>query len=93
MIELMVAYHNKYRSLLRPYKSRRNVESYKEQLQIFIDKSKDLFDFSSCKCYSFSTCSCPKQMKIPVLEQMFLTDQRNERKMIIGNVDKEATKV
>ena len=48
---------------------------------------KTLFDISSCKCKSFSKCNCERNRKIPEREQSFLTDQRTDRKMVIGNVD------
>jgi len=51
------------------------------------DDSSKLFDISACQCIDFATCSCPREIKVPVLEQEFLVDQRNCRKMIIGNVD------
>lgn len=61
-------------------------------MEEFRRRSKVLFDISSCKCKDFSKCDCPKDKKIPVNEQSFISDQRTTRKMIIGNVDTATTK-
>ena len=55
-------------------------------------KDKTLFNISSCKCRSFSMCSCARDIKIPKSEQTFLTDQRTFRKMAIGGVDAAVSK-
>ena len=36
-------------------------------------------------------CSCSKDKKIPKIEKKFLSEQRNKRSMIIGNVDQTNT--
>jgi len=36
-------------------------------------------------------CSCEKSRKIPKRELLFLADQRTQRKMAIGQTDKETT--
>lgn len=87
------AYHDKYRNLMKPYKERCNIESYKQRIQLFKDDAQSLFDISLCKCSKFDECSCKKQTKVPVLERAFLSDQRSDRKMIIGNVDLATTKL
>ena len=53
---------------------------------------KTLFDISSCKCRSFSVCSCTRDRKILEREQMFLIDQRTSREMAIGRVDPAVSK-
>lgn len=87
----IVEYYEKYRKLLKPYKSRKSVPSYLAKLNSFVDHSNSLFEFCACKCVDFDNCSCPKDKKIPVLERNFILDQRNERKMFIGNIDKIET--
>lgn len=87
VIKSLKAYHDKYRTLLKPYKSRKNVESYQDRLKLFKDKAKSLFDIAACKCVNFNLCQCPKASRVPILERMFLTDQRTERKMGIGSID------
>ena len=84
-------YHNEYRNLLISYKSRQNVASYRKKIDDFIENSRKLFDVSFCKCANFSVCNCAKEKRVPQLETNFLEDQRTERKIFIGNVDKETT--
>lgn len=88
----IIAYHAKYRTLLKPHKSRKDEGSYKEKLLKFSDESKRLFDIATCKCLTFEDCKCPRDRKVPILERDFLTDQRTHRKMKIGSLDREATK-
>lgn len=84
-------YHDKYRALLKSYKARKDVESYRKQIDIFRTKANALFDISTCSCQSFESCSCRKDRKVHVNEQAFLIDQRTERKMMIGFVDRKVT--
>ena len=45
-----------------------------------------------CKCImKKNDCSCSKDKKIPKIEKKFLSEQRNKRSMIIGNVDQTNT--
>jgi hypothetical protein len=55
-----------------------------------------IFDVCTCSCFEKgvrerSECVCPLQQKIPLLEWDFWIDQKTERRMFIGNVDKQAT--
>ena len=50
-----------------------------------------LFDIAACRCVDFDNCSCPRESKVPSLERKFLLDQRSERKMVIGSLDKAET--
>ena len=50
-----------------------------------------LFDICSCKCSKRDICTCPKSKKINQMEWNFLVDQRTEREMFIGNIDKKVT--
>ncbi|CAH0552762.1 unnamed protein product [Brassicogethes aeneus] len=79
------SYHDKYQSLMKSYKQRKNVPSYKSKLAKFEEDSKQLFDIAACKC-DFAHCICDKK-KVPLREQSFLSDQRKNRKMVIGSVD------
>ena len=84
---LIFCNHTKYQGLMKSYKAHCNEENYSEKINSFLDKSKKLFDFSSCKCADIYLCSCPKDKKVPGIERTFLLDQRNERQMFIGPVD------
>lgn len=46
-----------------------------------------LFDVSFCKCAGYTTCRYKKDKKVPIEEMDFLTDQTNEKRMVIGGVD------
>ena len=54
-------------------------------------ESQSLFDIAACHCFDFSTCNCPRDLKVPVLAREFLFNQSNDRKMFIGSLDKEKT--
>lgn len=93
VLQMMRAYHDNYRSLLKPYKSRKNQPKYKDQLKKFENSSKSrLFDICTCKCKDFTKCVCEKNKKVPKLEIEFLNDQRTQRQMVIGNIDIAQTK-
>ncbi|GBP46965.1 hypothetical protein EVAR_30997_1 [Eumeta japonica] len=49
-----------------------------------------LLDIATCKCESREVCKCT--IKVPIAEETFLKDQRNERKIYIGSVDEVSTK-
>ena len=88
--DMLKAYHSKYRSILKPFKSRQNDTNYRQKIDQFIDKANVLFDIAACKC--MDACSCPSQKRVPQLEKNFLLDQRSSRKMAIANVDIAETK-
>ncbi|CAG4960187.1 unnamed protein product [Parnassius apollo] len=85
------SYHDKHRALLKSYQKSKDNENYKQKLQKFKKDCEVLFDIASCKCKSLSTCSCEKTRKIPKQDHEFLLDQRGERRMMIGSLDKKAT--
>ncbi|XP_065670884.1 uncharacterized protein LOC136089092 [Hydra vulgaris] len=87
-------YHDKYRSLLKPFEQRsKDKESqFLNKVENFKIDSNRIFDIASCKCKDFSTCVCEKNCKVLPIEIIFLADQRTERKMAIGNVDIKKTK-
>ncbi|KAK0067090.1 hypothetical protein Bpfe_003825 [Biomphalaria pfeifferi] len=66
----------------------------------FLTTLDSLFDIAACKCsmsYDNSTkqvsisCNCPRNLKVPPDELLFLYDQRNSRKMFMANIDFQAT--
>ena len=58
----------------------------REELERNLDT---LFDICSCKCKEFSSCCCSLNLKVPAIEQDFLTDQRTVRVGRIAGVDKK----
>lgn len=86
-------YHSKYQNLIKPYKSSCNKRSYQDKVKIFMEQSKQLFDVASCKCVDFSSCKCIRDKKVSKAEQPFLIDQKNERKLFIGSIDKVETNI
>lgn len=91
ILQLIRSYHDKYRSLMKPYQGRKNNANYQEKIDRFIADSHRLFDICCCKCKLISNCACSKDSRVPKEEIMFLIDQRTKRKMMIGSVDVAAT--
>ncbi|CAG4932315.1 unnamed protein product [Parnassius apollo] len=85
------SYHDKHRALLKSNQKSKDNKNYKQKLQKFKEDCEVFFDIASCKCKSLSTCSCDKTRKIPKQEHEFLLDQRGERRMMIGSLNKKAT--
>lgn len=46
VIKKIKAYHDKYRNMLKPYSSRKEVKSYKDRVERFVSNSKCLFHIS-----------------------------------------------
>ena len=78
--------HQNVRSLLK-----RKGEAKDAGILLAQQEGLSLFDISACQCLDFNNCNCPKQCRVPTLEREFLSDQRNERKMRIGSLDKEVS--
>jgi hypothetical protein len=92
VVEKIRLYHDKYRNLLKPLKSRQGDQSYEAKIQCFAaEANSQLFDISACKCLDFQTCKCPLDRKVPTAERLFLSDQRSARNMMIGGVDLKTT--
>lgn len=87
VIQLLKAYHLKCKNLLKSLKRLSH-----ERKTEFLQQSEFLFDICSCKCKIISQCNCPREVKVPREEHDFLMDQRGERKMIIGGIDRNRTK-
>ncbi|KAE8737643.1 hypothetical protein FOCC_FOCC016891 [Frankliniella occidentalis] len=65
-----------------------------EGVQSFIEESKKLFDVAQCKCLPAKPlCVCSPTDVISSVEVPFLVDQRTDRRMVIGGVDKGVTRV
>ena len=81
-------YFDKYQTLLKPYKARKDNASCQSKIESFADDASSLlFDIASCKCLDFSTCKCDRDSRVPIAEQIFLIDQRTIKRMMIGHVD------
>ena len=50
-----------------------------------------LFDIAKCKCRAQNDCNCPGSCKIPTEEWAFVCDQRAERKLTLGGIDRATT--
>ena len=85
-------YHDKFRTLMKPYKQRSKDSNYLHKIELFKKDSDRMFDIAACKCIDLSRCTCEKIRKVPINERVFLVDQRNERKMMISNVEITTTK-
>lgn len=87
IIQMLKAYNEKYKALMKPYQKRKNNENYKKQMNTFLEKAKsDLFDIASCKCNDFTSCGCEPAKKVPLEYWEFLADQRTKRLMSINSV-------
>ena len=78
--------HQKLRTILK-----RKGETKDSAVLVAKQESLSLFDIAACNCLDLISCTCPRESKVPELERDFLLDQRNERKMVIGSLDKETT--
>src|SRR6218665_183596 len=91
-MEKLKLYHDKHRSLLRPYKGRQHNAKYKQKIEDFHAHSlSQLFDIAACKCLDTANCTCKKERRVPAAERNYLEDQRHGRTMMIGHVDVEMT--
>ena len=71
--------------------SRKETENFKINFAAFQESICSLFDISACNCKDFTASNCPKEKKVPIQERIFWVDQRSERKMCIGTIDKKVT--
>ena len=84
-IQLLRSYHEKSRTLLKPYQKRKENDNYLAKLQSFQIEALRLFDIYSCKCADISQCLCP--CKVLTKQVAFLVDQKTCRKNFNGKVD------
>lgn len=90
---------NRIKKLLDTVKDLAKYPSSKKTSITYQDSLKSLetvFDICTCKCVDSgvlekSQCTCPLLKKIPAAEWSFWLDQKTERRMYIGAVDKKAT--
>lgn len=73
--------------------SKRSSLSFQQKVNSF----QKLFDVCTCKCFDAgirerNSCKCPQLLKIPLMEWDFWIDQKTDRKMYVGVVDKESTR-
>lgn len=93
VLQMIKTYHDKYRNILKSAKSRINNDTFKKKLEHFQNEAKNgLFDIAACKCVEFSICNCEKSRKVPIIEQVFIIDQRTTRKMVMTSIDTSTTK-
>jgi hypothetical protein len=93
-IEKLRSFHDKYNTILKVYKGKKDQPNYQRRLSDFRDKANILFDLSKCKCSDMvSNCKCAKDNKVPANELQFLQDQRGPRKMIIGGRSRGDVKI
>lgn len=91
--KMIVDYHRKYKALLKHRKERIGNDNFRKKVDEFRSKADStLFDISTCKCSSFTDCGCDRMKRVPKEEQLFLEDQRTNRKMMIGGIDIKSTK-
>ena len=74
-----------YSNLKKSY-ARKESNAFKVKFKAFKVDISQLFDIASCKCINMC-CECPKERKVSLKEQEFLTNQRTDKKMIIRSID------
>ena len=87
-VQILSTYHTKYRTVLKPYKARKDNANYIANLQSFRSDANILFDICSCKCEDAYKCARERNRKVALKDISFLLDQRSCRQMLIGGVDK-----
>lgn len=90
VLQMLTTYHKKFLTLKQMFL--RNQIGLRSKRDDFVSSAAELFDIAACKCISFSSCNCPKERKVPIIEQPFLLDQRTRRIGRIGSVDLPETK-
>ena len=95
VIGIMRMCYDKYKTILKPYKSRKNKESYKRQLQIFCDDADTLFNVCKCKCFASAEmefCNCEKQNKGNTISARSAWPQNDGCRMNRRRLNYKATK-
>lgn len=64
IVEIIKKYQLKRQILLKPYKERKHIATYKIKLDAFKTEGQRLFDVAACKCTNFGTCACQKLYKV-----------------------------
>lgn len=92
IIAMLQNNYDNQRKLLKSQNSKKiKRESFENNMQKFKEECKRLFDISACKCPSLKNCTCVAERKVPEEEKVFLIDQRSERQMVIGEIDRKIT--
>jgi len=63
IVQLINAYYNSYRNLMKSFKRDREKEQFKGKVEEFKKKALLLFDMSACKCKITLTCHCLKSVE------------------------------
>ena len=92
ILQMIRSQRDKTINLIKTPKQKQGQELFQEKLKKLRVQGKSLFDITFCKCKSFKQCNCPLQQRVPIDEEAFLTDQRQERKMVMGMVDITTTR-
>lgn len=64
IVQMINAYNNSYRSLMKSYKRDKEKDSFKKKVEEFKQKSLRLFDISACKCTITLDCNCRKAVDL-----------------------------
>ena len=87
--QLMTIYHQNYTKLRRNFVRDHKKPNFEQKLKAFNNVASKLFDIAACKCsLNKKKCYCEKSNKVPNEEIKFLSDQRGDRRMFIGNIDR-----
>ncbi|KAE8739114.1 hypothetical protein FOCC_FOCC015390 [Frankliniella occidentalis] len=90
-IERMLSENVDEMKYLNKYPPKKRGKAYQARKQVFLAKSKLLFDICTCKCDGYCTCLTSKEKpgkstKLVSGERPFLVDQRTTRKLKIGEL-------
>ena len=70
IMKKILDYHKQYRNLLKQFKGRQKNQKYIAKCDSFRSTGcGKLFDICTCKCASFSSCTCPTARRVPNLEK------------------------
>lgn len=64
IVQLIIAYHNIYRNLMKSFNRDKEKENFKKRVEDFKQKSLLLFDVSACKCKITLNCNCQKAIEV-----------------------------
>ena len=89
IVQQLQIYHETNKNIMRSYDSRSEMQNAnKKWASTFLDESKPLFDFSSCKRVLFANLKCAREkQRAPQIKQSILSDQKGLLKTFIGSID------
>ena len=82
---------DRYLNLVKSLKRDAERPNFIAKMNAFKCHLVELLDIADCKCENFISCRCNKENEVPKEEQIFLEDQRGNRKMMIGGLDAKIT--